>query len=303
MYLSSKLFLQGDITMSQSILQEISEEFSNESFFHDELGMEGRISLNFMAVKFNEVIRDFGRYAKEKLAFKKEQQGSLFSYVDKSQKRMVDKRLDLTPYSSMDSYTIRCPAGVVGPMLPYANAVLHALLVMEDVDTRLIKPIMEWAGHALSSEDGPRDYIFRDMKAFSAKEKEVIASINALKTHFDEKISDGMSFNKMITVYPTRKHFDETAVVIDKMAEVVARIVARDIPTKAEECSKLVTRLVDYNDREGILKNAPKHVIFALTVGIKQAAMEMEALATLIYQAKQISVAYNESMDKIKAEL
>lgn len=287
--------------MSTETLREIAEEFAVESLQFEELGLEGRISLNFMGVKFGEIIRNFSRYVKEKTDLKKEIDASVMRPVDRSQKRRVEKIFKVTPYTSLQNFTIRVPEAVSGQMRPYTQALVVGLEGLTTVEKRLIDPLTRWCADALSSESGPRQYIIAKKGAPEAPYLK--ESLEVLREHYDEKASSDLTYAKTLTVYPTEKSLYETGDNIDKLAALTTKVASMRLAEKTAECASLVQRVVDENDRDNILEHLPRHTIHNLAQMVYQAAHEVEAIALMVHQARAAGVAYNETLTKIVDEV
>ena len=255
------------------------------------IGLENRLNLNFMATGFGTVVVDNAkRFINSSMVAR---------FVPSANLSAASKKLERIPYATLDKYVIRTPEGVNGPMVPYLEVLDRAADDLLDIRDRLLNPLKQWLGRALT-HPGFVEKVWMDA---DIRFIDVENHVNTLAKHYDDKVGDDISFNYLHKVYPKPSDFHTAQGMINDLVKESAILLGHDIPKLTEEISVLVKKLIAANEKADYLEKMPSASAAKLSDMLYHAGREVELLSIVLFQIKVASVAYEESVDKIIAEL
>lgn len=255
------------------------------------LGEEHRADLNFLAVGFSKTINGI-RETMDKISH-------VPAGIYLSAHENAVKNLKKGNYSTLSKYQIRMPEGVEGEMLPWLETLQEICNDLEDIDTRLLKPLKLWVGRSISYPGEVEKLWLDNTISFI----DVEGNKDKLRKLYSDKVQDSIAFVPMHKAYPSIKDFEKSGVIVDNLTKFSATILGKDLNKMTVEIDHLITRLIDENDRCDLMKKAPASTIMRLAEITHQAANELEMLSMILFQIRVASVAYSETLEKINKDL
>jgi hypothetical protein len=276
-------------------IQSISNEFKHTALMA-ELGMEGFST-------FTEFLSSFvsrmglGKTVEAISSFAKS--GTISATTRKVSD--LDKVLSKTEYKAVENILVYQPVGFTDNLLPYATYLSDLLERMSDIDKRLLIPMALYLNKAVSVNDfSSKLWIDKNLKPIDVK-----SEVKVLSSFFDPKVNRNRDIDtvKFGEVFVSNKDVLKTGIAVQQGESVAKKIDYSKILQAEKDLETAINLYVKTAQEHPEIVTQNKHTIKQLAETVTAIANELELLSIANFNYITLQTAFNDSVDKLLADL
>ncbi len=207
----------------------------------------------------------------------------------------AENKVNSRPSIDLDGFTVYTPECVIGSIPQYAMALSAAMTQLKDVESRILKPLLNWTNMLLDDPSySDRAWVLNGYMPIDLK------GLNKqLSVHFNGAKGDGNTDTPFNKAYPEKDGLSMTSKILADLIKQSNTVLNSDLPDKATDIRKAIEEI---HVRKLLSETQTAKMKYISDV-VRHAGEELEMLAVIIFQIRSASYCHNETLIKIKEKL